>query len=199
MQAAEHEWLPQCLPHQWLHPLLFPTHQVMHLLANPPPERPTGGDAMDEDEEEEGRVAVPLERQVVAQVVDALFDRWACGQGLGLRAAAMVNMGKAAVGSARLIDLTFRILHHNPTLCFTLRRVPMLSDWPLLLSWAASGRAESHFGEAGVTNLLHLMRDALAKATGGLLLGGAPTGEARRAGQRDRQQAQVGVREVEGW
>ena len=76
MQAAQHEWLPQCLPHQWLHPLLFPTHQVMHLLANPPPERPTGGDAMDEDEEEEGRVAVPLERQVVAQVVDALFDRW---------------------------------------------------------------------------------------------------------------------------
>lgn len=69
----------------------------------------------------------------------------------------------------------------------------MLSDWPLLLSWASSGRAESHFGEAGVTNLLHLLRDALAKATGGPLLGGAPGGEARRAGQRDRQQAQVRV------
>ena len=26
---------------------------------------------------EEGRAAVPLDRQVVAQVVDALFDRWA--------------------------------------------------------------------------------------------------------------------------
>ncbi|PRW20268.1 sister-chromatid cohesion 3 [Chlorella sorokiniana] len=122
--------------------------QVMHLLANPPPERPAGGDAMEEDEEEEGRTAVPLERQVVAQVVDALFDR-----------------------------------------------VPMLSDWPLLLSWAASGRAESHFGEAGVTNLLHLLRDALAKATGGPLLAGAPAGEARRAGQRDRQQAQATARQ----
>lgn len=51
-------------------------HQVMHLLANPPTERRAGGDAMDEDEEEEERPAVPLERQVVAQVVDALFDRW---------------------------------------------------------------------------------------------------------------------------
>lgn len=67
----------------------------------------------------------------------------------------------------------------------------MLSDWPLLLSWAQSGRAEAHFGEAGVTNLLHLLRDALAKATGGPLLGAAPAAEARKAGQRDRQQAQV--------
>ncbi len=53
-----------------------PPRQVLHLLANPPPERPAGGDAMEEEEEEEGRTAVPLERQVVAQVVDALFDRW---------------------------------------------------------------------------------------------------------------------------
>lgn len=70
----------------------------------------------------------------------------------------------------------------------------MLSDWGLLLSWAHSGRAESRFGEAGVTNLLHLLRDALAKATGGPLLGAAGAAEARRAGQRDRQQAQVGAR-----
>ncbi|EFN51942.1 hypothetical protein CHLNCDRAFT_139605, partial [Chlorella variabilis] len=47
--------------------------QVMHLLANPPQELPGGGG--EEGQEEEGREAAPLDREVVAQVVDALFDR----------------------------------------------------------------------------------------------------------------------------
>ena len=66
----------------------------------------------------------------------------------------------------------------------------MLCNWPLLLSWAQQGKAEEHFGEAGLTNLLHLLRDALRKATGGQLGGGA---DAHRAKQqsRERQQAQV--------
>ena len=70
----------------------------------------------------------------------------------------------------------------------------MLSDWALLLD----GRFDDLPHEAGVTNLLHLLRDALAKATGGPLLGSTSAAEARRAGQRDRQQAQVGGRWV-GW
>ena len=44
----------------------------MHLLANPPPEGEGEGARQEEDEE-----ARPLDREVVAQVVDALFDRCA--------------------------------------------------------------------------------------------------------------------------
>ena len=62
----------------------------MHLLANPPPEPAPGASpgtaAASEDEERE---VVPLAREVVAQVVDALFDRWA---GLGLDAWAEASM-----------------------------------------------------------------------------------------------------------
>jgi len=50
------------------------------LLANPPPEPAEDGEEdgrMREEEEEEGREVVPLSREVVAQVVDAVFDRWA--------------------------------------------------------------------------------------------------------------------------
>lgn len=50
--------------------------QVMHLLANPPAGQ--GGEGAMEEEEEAGREVEPLEREVVAQVVDALFDRCAC-------------------------------------------------------------------------------------------------------------------------
>ncbi|KAL4420809.1 hypothetical protein ABPG75_010465 [Micractinium tetrahymenae] len=118
--------------------------QVMHLLANPPPEE--GGEGGQREEEEEAR---PLEREVVSQVVDALFDR-----------------------------------------------VPVLSDWALLLAWVQQGKAEAHFGEAGVTNLLHLLRDALRKATGGQLPGSAvpPAGRGGAAG-RERQQAQAAARQ----
>lgn len=45
----------------------------MHLLANPAPEGE--GEGGQREEEEEAR---PLDREVVAQVVDALFDRQAC-------------------------------------------------------------------------------------------------------------------------
>lgn len=45
--------------------------QVLHLLANLPPEQ--GGEAAAAEEAADVR---PLEREVVAQVVDALFDRW---------------------------------------------------------------------------------------------------------------------------
>lgn len=44
--------------------------QVLHLLANPPREGAEG-----EEVEEEEPEAAPLEREVVAQVVDALQDR----------------------------------------------------------------------------------------------------------------------------
>lgn len=76
-------------------------------------------------------------------------------------------------------------------------RVPALSDWQLLLTWAQHGRAEAHFGDAGVTNLLHTLRDALAKATGGAVLAGGPGGaaDARRAGGRERQAAQAQARQ----
>jgi hypothetical protein len=47
--------------------------QVLHLLANPQ------GEGAEEEDWEEEREALPLEREVVAQVVDALFDR--CTQG----------------------------------------------------------------------------------------------------------------------
>ncbi len=68
----------------------------------------------------------------------------------------------------------------------------MLSDWPLLLGWAQQGKAEAHFGEAGVTNLLHLLRDSLRKATGGQLPGGvAPLAGRSGVAGRERQQAQV--------
>ena len=74
----------------------------------------------------------------------------------------------------------------------------MLCDWHLLLSWAQQGKAEEHFGEAGVTNLLHLLRDALCKATGAPLLGGAH-GHAdhlrSKAPSRERQQAQATARQ----
>lgn len=92
-------------------------------------------------------------------------------------------------------------MHHNPfeTLgppsgpC----RVAALSDWSLLLGWAQHGKAEAHFGEAGVTNLLHLLRDSLRKATGGqLLVGTAPLAGRGGVVGRDRQQAQVCVWEV---
>lgn len=68
----------------------------------------------------------------------------------------------------------------------------MLSDWSLLLSWAQQGKAEAHFGEAGVTNLLHLLRAALTKATGGQLLASGGGGGAHKAARGERQQAQVG-------
>lgn len=67
----------------------------------------------------------------------------------------------------------------------------MLSDWGLLLRWAQQGKAAAHFGEAGVTNLLHLLRDALAKATGGPVLSGAPA-DARKGKAGERAAAQVG-------
>lgn len=72
-------------------------------------------------------------------------------------------------------------------------RVPVLSDWHLLLSWARQGTAEEHFGEAGITNLLHLLRDSLHRATGGSLAGGG--GEQRPPGGhkgRERKEVQVG-------
>lgn len=54
--------------------------QVVHLLANPPRGPGAGGAGANEEEEEEEaeeeREVVPLEREVVALVVDALFDRW---------------------------------------------------------------------------------------------------------------------------
>ncbi|KAL4451286.1 hypothetical protein ABPG77_009358 [Micractinium sp. CCAP 211/92] len=118
--------------------------QVMHLLANPAPEGE--GEGGQREEEEEAR---PLDREVVAQVVDALFDR-----------------------------------------------VAVLSDWSLLLGWAQQGKAEAHFGEAGVTNLLHLLRDSLRKATGGQLPGGvAPLAGRSGVAGRERQQAQAAARQ----
>ncbi|PSC70800.1 sister-chromatid cohesion 3 [Micractinium conductrix] len=114
--------------------------QVLHLLANPPPE---GEDA--EAAAEQEREVYPLDQEVVAQVVDALFQR-----------------------------------------------VPALSDWPLLLRWASQGSAEAHFGDAGLTNLLHLLRDALRKATGAALPGGPAD---RKAGGREKQQAQAAARQ----
>jgi hypothetical protein len=74
----------------------------------------------------------------------------------------------------------------------------VLCDWHLLLSWAQQGKAQEHFGEVGVTNLLHLLRDALCKATGAPLLGGAH-GQAdhlrSKAPSRERQQAQGAARQ----
>lgn len=50
--------------------------QLMHLLANPPPEPAPGASPGAAAAAEEEREVVPLAREVVAQVVDALFDRW---------------------------------------------------------------------------------------------------------------------------
>ena len=96
--GTQPRWLPPRLLE--ISPCCHPTPpQVMHLLANPPRERPaaSGGEAMEEDGEEEGGQA-PLERQVVAQVVDALFDRWA--------GAAAAMQGRREVGrcSGRAAD-----------------------------------------------------------------------------------------------
>ncbi|MCP6756798.1 hypothetical protein NL533_34750, partial [Klebsiella pneumoniae] len=78
-----------------------------------------------------------------------------------------------------------------------------LSDWPLLLSWAQQGKAEARFGEAGLTNLLHILRDSLRKATGGQLVGaahgGAAGGGAKGHGGKEKQQAQVGRLGWRGW
>lgn len=80
----------------------------------------------------------------------------------------------------------------GPRLCASCR-VPALSDWALMLGWAQQGKAEAHFGEAGVTNLLHTLRDALTKATGAPLLGSAH--DARKGTSRERQQAQAAARQ----
>ena len=48
----------------------------MHQLANPPQQGEEGGsDGMDAAVPIDKEEAVPLDREVVAQVVDALFDR----------------------------------------------------------------------------------------------------------------------------
>ena len=75
-------------------------------------------------------------------------------------------------------------------------RVPALSDWQLMLAWAQHGKAEAHFGEAGVTNLLHTLRDALAKATGSPVRAGAGAAAAARGGARgERAAAQAQARQ----
>jgi hypothetical protein len=70
--------------------------------------------------------------------------------------------------------------------------VPALSDWPLILSWAQQGRAQEHFGEAGLTDLLHLLRHALRKATGGVLVPGASAAAPGGHKGKERKEQQVG-------
>jgi hypothetical protein len=69
----------------------------------------------------------------------------------------------------------------------------MLSDWALLLSWAQKGTAEEHFGEAGVINLLHVLRESLRKATGGA---SGAAGDAAKKLSKEKKDAQVGLHGV---
>ena len=217
------------LPIHLFKPLRLPTSQVLHLLANPPPE---GEDA--EAAAEQEREVYPLDQEVVAQVVDALFQRWvgcagvadqvlvgrgrrgrgrtwvgsAGSAGQGGVWAAQGRVPGAGAGAVAQMSSAGQRPPYGASLaalrcCCTLstsppvRRfhppafpcsVPALSDWPLLLRWASQGSAEAHFGDAGLTNLLHLLRDALRKATGAALPGGPAD---RKAGGREKQQAQV--------
>lgn len=61
-----------------------------------------------------------------------------------------------------------------------------------MLSWAQQGKAREHFGEAGLTDLLHVLRLALCKAAGAALVPGA--GAAALGGHRGKERKEQQVR-----
>ncbi|GAB4819997.1 hypothetical protein N2152v2_007043 [Parachlorella kessleri] len=71
-------------------------------------------------------------------------------------------------------------------------RVGVLSDWALMVEWLKSGKASEAFGEAGSTNLVQALRQALIKATGGQLIAGQLD---KKAKSKERGEAQAAARQ----